>query len=55
MHDYFTDSYKHDMEHLRKLHEVIHQAMLRIESRFPYSLCHRQQLPVYLQNTSFLP
>lgn len=55
MHDPFTESYKHDTEHLRKLHEVTLRAMLKVESRFPYSLSHKQHLMFYLPNTSFLP
>lgn len=35
--DYFTDSYKHGMEHLRKLHKAIHQSILIIESRILYA------------------
>lgn len=54
MHDYFKASYKHGIEHLRKLHQVIQQAKLRVESRFPYSLCQNQLLMFYLQYTSFL-
>lgn len=55
MHDHFTESCKRDREHFRKLHEVTLQAMLKVESRFPYSLSHNQLLMFYLPNTSFLP
>lgn len=56
MHNHFTESYKCDREHLRKLHEVTLQAIYKkVESRFPYSLSHNQLLMFYLPNTSFLP